>query len=129
VGIAGNNGKGSVSYPGRYPWVLAVSATDRSDHLARFSNYGPQVAVAAPGDKVLSLFPGGIAGTGSGTSFAAPHVAGTLALILSVNPALTSSEAIGVLEKACAALGDSDRFGAGRIDAKKAVALAQSVRD
>ncbi len=127
VGIAGNDGRGSVSYPGRYPWVLAVSATDRSDRLARFSNYGSQVAVTAPGDKVLSLFPGGIAGTGSGTSFAAPHVAGTLALILSANPSLTSSEAINVLEKTSVSLGDPNRFGAGRIDAERAVSLARNM--
>ncbi len=129
VGIAGNDGKGIVSYPGRYPWVLAVSATDRSDHLARFSNYGPQVAVTAPGDKVLSLFPGGIAGIGSGTSFAAPHVSGTLALILSADPNLSATEAIAILEKTSVALGDHDKFGAGRIDAEKAVALAQNARD
>ncbi len=127
VGIAGNNGRDSVSYPGRYPWVLAVSATDRSDHLASFSNHGPQVAVAAPGDQVMSLFPGGIAGTGSGTSFAAPHVAGTLALILSANPSLTAYQAVQILERSCAHVGSSDQFGAGRIDAEKAVALAESM--
>jgi len=129
VGIAGNDGKGAVSYPGRYPWVLAVSATDRADHLARFSNYGPEVAVSAPGNKVLSLFPGGVSGTGSGTSFAAPHVAGTLALILSANPRLTPAAAVDVLKKTSVPLGDPDRYGAGRVDANRAVALAASERD
>ena len=129
VGITGNEGKNAVSYPGKYPGVLAVSATDQSDHLASFSNYGPEVAVAAPGEKITSLRPGGTAGTGSGTSFAAPHVAGTLALILSENPHLTAQEAISTLKSAAVDLGVAGRdqeFGSGLIDANRAVGTAQS---
>ncbi|HDL86167.1 MAG TPA: hypothetical protein ENH11_07585 [Candidatus Acetothermia bacterium] len=125
VGIAGNDGKSRVSYPGRYPTVLAVSATDRNDHLASFSNYGPDVAIAAPGEKVTSIFPGGYAGTSSGTSFAAPHVAGTLALILSSHPGISSSQAVALLKKTSIDLGSrgTDRqFGAGLVDAANAVA-------
>ena len=72
VGIAGNDGRSQVSYPGKYASVLAVSAIDRHDRLAPFSNYGPEIVVAAPGRRITSLFPGGIVGTSSGTSFAAP---------------------------------------------------------
>ncbi|HHR85754.1 MAG TPA: peptidase S8, partial [Candidatus Acetothermia bacterium] len=124
VGIAGNDGKSQVSYPGKYPSVLAVSATDRSDHLASFSNYGSDVAVAAPGEKVTSVFPGGYAGTSSGTSFAAPHVSGTLALILSSHPGISSAQAIALLEGTSIDLGNTgaDRqFGAGLVDAASAV--------
>jgi len=122
VGIAGNDGKSQVSYPGRYSSVLAVSATDQSDHLAGFSNYGADVAVAAPGEKVTSIFPGGYAGTSSGTSFAAPHVTGTLALILSSHPGISSTQAIALLESTSDQIGDSARFGAGLVDAASAVA-------
>ncbi len=122
VGIAGNDGKSQVSYPGKYPSVLAVSATDQADHLASFSNYGTDVAVAAPGEKVTSIFPGGHVGTSSGTSFAAPHVTGTLALILSSHPGISSMQAITLLENTSNQLGDSVRFGAGLVDAANAVA-------
>jgi len=125
VGIAGNDGKSQVSYPGRYSSVLAVSATDRSDHLASFSNYGSDVDVAAPGEKITSIFPGGYAGTSSGTSFAAPHVAGTLALILSSHPGISSTQAVTLLKGTSIDLGSSgtDRqFGAGLVDAANAVA-------
>jgi len=124
VGIAGNDGKATVSYPARYPGVLAVSATGQSDRLASFSNYGSEVTIAAPGEKVTSLFPGGAAGTSSGTSFAAPHVAGALALILSANPRLSSSEAVSLLQKTASDLGPTGRdaqFGAGLVDAGLAV--------
>ena len=127
VGIAGNDGKSQVSYPGKYSTVLAVSATDQADRLASFSNYGPDVAVAAPGEKVTSIFPGGYVGTSSGTSFAAPHVAGTLALILSSHPGISSSQAVALLKGTSIDLGSSgtDRqFGAGLVDAANAVASA-----
>ena len=127
VGIAGNDGKAQVCYPAKYSSVLAVTATDREDHLASFSNYGYEVTVTAPGEKITSLFPGGVAGTSSGTSFAAPHVSGTLALILSSHPGITPSRAITLLEQTSVDLGSSgnDRqFGAGLIDAGKAVASA-----
>ncbi len=125
VGIAGNDGRSQVSYPGKYTSVLAVSAIDRHDRLASFSNYGPEVAVAAPGHRITSLFPGGIAGTSSGTSFAAPHVSGTLALILSSHPGITPDRAIDLLLRTSADLGDPGRdyrFGAGLINAGEAVA-------
>jgi subtilisin family serine protease len=128
VGIAGNDGKDAVSYPAKYPGVLAVSAIDQGDRLAQFSNCGPEVAVAAPGEKVTSLFPGGKAGTASGTSFSAPHVSGTLALVLSANPHLTTGEAVSLLKRTAVDLGQrggDPQFGAGLINAGQAVTTAQ----
>ena len=125
VGISGNDSQSQVSYPGKYPSVLAVSATDRNDRLASFSNHGSEVSVSAPGEKITSLFSGGIAGTSSGTSFSAPHVSGTLALILSANPGLAPNGAIELLRKTSVDLGDhgqDSRFGAGLINAGQAVA-------
>ena len=125
VGIAGNDSEPQVCYPAKYASVLAVSATDRDNHLADFSNYGTEVSVAAPGEKITSLFPGGAVGTSSGTSFSAPHVSGTLALILSCNPDLSPSQAVDLLKQTSVDLGNCgcDRqFGAGLIDAGQAVA-------
>jgi len=123
VGIAGNKAKPEVTYPGRYASVLAVSATDSSDGLAPFSSWGPEVALAAPGHNVASFLPGGVVARHSGTSFAAPHVSGTLALILSAKPSLSASEAVQVLLRSCTPLapGPDPRFGAGLVDAGAAV--------
>lgn len=108
VGIAGNDGA-SVGFFGRYPEVLTVAAVDRHGQAASFSNTGPQVDLAAPGVDVQSYYPGGSLRTGSGTSFAAPYVAGTAALMLSVNPSLTPSDIIAALCSSAIDLGPPGR--------------------
>ena len=100
VAAAGNDGKGRVSYPARYPGVIAVAATQFDERTTFYSNWGPEVDIAAPGgnvrvdqngdgkpDGVLqnTVVPGDIGRTDylwfMGTSMASPHVAGVAALI------------------------------------------------
>ena len=124
IGIAGNTGQTGVLYPGKYDDVYAVSATSESDLLASFSRWGPEVALCAPGEGITSFLPGGQTATRSGTSFAAPHVTGTLALILSAFPSLSPTQAVDVLMGSLIDLGTrgfDSSFGQGLIDAFEAV--------
>jgi subtilisin family serine protease len=129
IGISGNvEGSGAaateVLYPGRYPEVYAVSATTQDDQLADFSRRGPEVALCAPGEGITSFLPGGQTATRSGTSFAAPHVSGTLALVLSAFPSLSAQQAVSLLMGSAidlGARGPDSLFGQGLVDALGAV--------
>ncbi|MED2008232.1 MULTISPECIES: S8 family peptidase [Brevibacillus] len=81
VASAGNNG-GEVEYPARYPGVIGVGAIDRNGNLANFSARGKGMNMKAPGVEILSTWPGDSFRTLNGTSMAAPHVTGMLALKL-----------------------------------------------
>jgi len=85
VAAAGNTGwwGGYVDYPARYPSVIAVGATTANDALYYNSAKGADVDIVAPGTAVYSSMNNGNYGTLTGTSQAAPHVAGVAALILS----------------------------------------------
>ncbi|MBN3889451.1 MAG: S8 family serine peptidase [Nostoc sp. JL31] len=97
VMAAGNDGDSSPDYPARYASKsgIAVGAVDKNNNLADFSNRSGtnQIAyVTAPGVKVYSSVPNNQYATYSGTSMAAPHVAGIVALMLSANSNLTDAQ-------------------------------------
>jgi subtilisin family serine protease len=91
---AGNDNSSSLMYPAASGnmAVMAVGATDQLDRRAAFSNYGDWVDVSAPGVTIYAAWPGAGYRTMSGTSMAAPHVAGTAALVLSRFPELGPEE-------------------------------------
>lgn len=149
VAAAGNESSSQLAYPASYDGVISVSAVDAERKRAPYSNFGAAIDVAAPGgdnqsdlnadgypDGVLSL--GGDDSSGSisfnypflnGTSMASPHMAGVVALMKSVNNALTPNDidillAQGALTDDLGSAGRDDIFGYGLINAQKAVIAA-----
>lgn len=119
VVAAAGNSNGPVLYPAAYPHVIAVAAVDEYDRRASYSNFGPEVSVAAPGNNIWSTTAGGDYRTHSGTSFAAPMVAGLAGLILSLQPELGPDEVRRIIERSAVDLGEpgwDKYYGWGRID-------------
>ena len=102
VAAAGNESTSAPVYPAALDGKVAgIASTTDWDARSSFSNYGnTDVWVAAPGEYIISTFPGGTYGSASGTSFSSPLVAGTAALFLSANPSLNQSHATSALSHA-----------------------------
>lgn len=132
VFAAGNFGPGSglVSTPGACPGSLSVGATDKRDEIASFSSRGPAVwstgtvmqpLLSAPGVKVLSSSLSGRYVMLSGTSMAAPHVAGVAALLLQAYPNMSPVELGRRLMDVSVDLGDQGQdpaYGFGRLETR-----------
>ncbi|MEB3160923.1 MAG: S8 family peptidase [Synechocystis sp.] len=159
IAAAGNEGQNAAAYPGRYPKVISVAATDATGNKASYSNFGAGVDIAAPGGsldgkdgKILqetidpdTLEP--VLMGMQGTSMAAPHVAGTAALIQSVQlqqakvglsegqaNRLTVAEVsnpedvLKILKGSARSVGDDtlNYYGAGHLNAGEAVKQAKA---
>ncbi|MCD6097710.1 S8 family serine peptidase [bacterium] len=141
----GNDGPeaSSTTPPGNYPNVISTGATDASNNIAYFSSRGPAPSgspwfgatkpdFSAPGVGILSTE----AGTGgytlmSGTSMASPHIAGTIALMLSANPTLDYDDVYRILSETSVDIADpgmDNISGYGLVDAYRAVQLAIEMR-
>lgn len=128
----GDSGTGTdkVGYPARHPAVIAVAATDKRDRRARRSATGPDVELAAPGVDIVSCLPLNDYGEnpeGAATRMAAPHVAGTAALVIEANPGLANAEVRQILQNTAVDLDPSGRdtwSGFGLVDALAAVQAA-----
>jgi subtilisin family serine protease len=138
LGNNGEDGCESAGSPGLYPNVIGVGAYDADNAIGSFSARGPgrdgQVKpdLAAPGVTVRSSLPGTGYGIGDGTSMAAPHVAGTVALMLSAAPALDgdydavyaalTGSAVATADDQCGGTEELNNvWGNGRLDALGAV--------
>ena len=139
VAVTGNTWlpTGGIEYvvnPGSSDIIIAVGATNINQEKADYSNYGEATEIVAPvgdeggGTKTWSTMPfysfNSYHGWGIGTSFAAPQVAGVIALMRSLNYSLTVNEIRDILHKSATDLGDPGRdiyFGYGLLNALKAV--------
>ena len=113
-------------YPASYSNVMAVAATTSSDTRASFSNVNSYVDIAAPGDDIYNTYYGNSYTYESGTSQAAPHVAGLAALVWAKNPGYTAAQVWSRMTSTAIDLGAAGvdtSFGAGRIDVKQTLGL------
>jgi Subtilase family/Fervidolysin N-terminal prodomain len=125
VAAAGNAGPISAPlFPAADPNVIAVTATNAHDKLLPGANRGHHIAVAAPGVDILGPAPGESYQLSTGTSVAAAHVSGVVALLLARKPDLTPEAVRRILLSSATDLGPKgrdDQFGAGLTDAYRAV--------
>lgn len=134
IGAAGNNRREELFYPASFANVVSVSATQADDEFANWSSYGSRVDVSAPGASILTTNCYGCTYAGhdtwgthtkiSGTSFAAPNVAGVVALIRGRFPAEGPAQ---IVTRLLASVDDQgypgwdNRYGLGRVNAARAV--------
>jgi hypothetical protein len=119
-----NNSANVRYYPAACNNVVAVSATDKNDNKASWSNFGNWIALSAPGASILTTARGGGYAYKSGTSFASPMAAAVASLVLSAKPSLAPAELVAALQTNADDLGTpgkDDLFGYGRVNAWKAV--------
>jgi type VII secretion-associated serine protease mycosin len=133
VAAMGNDASSEPAYPAASPGVLAVGATNQQDERASFSNSGSWMSVSAPGVGIFSTLPTYATkiphkkpyGPLSGTSMAAPLVAGLASLVWSRHPEWTAEQVRQRIEQSADDLGDKGKdptFGHGRINAMAALA-------
>ena len=119
VAAAGNENTSAPVYPAALDGKVAgIASTSDWDRRSSFSNYGTtDVWVAAPGEYIISTFPGGTYASASGTSFSSPLVAGTVALLMSAGSSLNQSNAANALSHAVQLTPDLNH---GRLDVYQA---------
>ncbi len=113
VAASGNDGKQMMVYPAGYNTVIGVGSTDNQDGKSTFTNFGTNgVFVAAPGEGVITTYPGGNYAAAWGTSFSTPLIAGEAALILQAKPGYKSSDVANAISRAASV----PQMGHGRAD-------------
>lgn len=127
VCAAGNDG-GAVNFPAAFPETIGVGAVDKNGMACEFSSRGKEIIVAAPGQDITSTWLANGYATISGTSMAAPFVAGVLALWVSEckkeGKKVTHQEVVKALQETCRDAGATGRdpvYGWGLLDPHRLV--------
>ena len=121
VAAAGNGSTSAPVYPAALnSYVVGIASTTNWDSRSSFSNYGSRdVWIGAPGENIVSTFPGGTYASASGTSFSSPIVAGTVSLMLSAKQqTVNQSQAASALSHGRTLTPDLNH---GRLDVYQAV--------
>jgi thermitase len=121
VAAAGNYGTNEPFFPAACSHVIAVAATDENDQHPYFSNYGNWIDIAAPGTNIWSTYPPNSYTYLYGTSMATPFVAGVAMLVETVAPRLSPDGVELQLKHSVDQIGSRLYFGAGRVNAARAV--------
>jgi subtilisin family serine protease len=122
VASTGNTGLPSVGYPAAAPKVIAVASTSNADVRSLFSSYGDPTWVGAPGEGIVTTYPGGHYAAAWGTSFSSPLVAGGVALTMQFKPSASYSNTSKAISQATTLTPD---LGYGRLDLYRAVQFAK----
>ena len=127
VAAAGNNGQ--VEYPAAYPQVIAVGSVNAEGKAAEKSACGNELEFVAPGEKVTST--GLLHGTivQSGTSLAAPHVAGVASLLWQKDITVTADFIRGLLKESANPCGDAEQYGEGLVDYEYALSIYDTYKE
>jgi len=113
VAASGNDAQQIMVYPAGYNTVVGVGSTSDADGKSDFTNFGTNATfVAAPGEGVITTYPGGNYAAGWGTSFSTPLVAGEAALILQAKPTYHPGDVANAISRAT----QVQQMGHGRID-------------
>jgi subtilisin family serine protease len=114
VASVGNDGTDQLKYPAALRNVIGVASTDNLDVRSTFSNFGSGlVTLAAPGEGIITTYPGGHYAAAWGTSFSAPFVAGAPSLLLKYYPRMNFFRGVDALSNAKEL---TDDLGYGRLD-------------
>ncbi|MBI9008485.1 MAG: S8 family serine peptidase [Tenericutes bacterium] len=122
VGASGNEGTDELMYPASFEECISVGAVDEDMEIAIYSSFNDAVDLTAPGSDIITTSMNSGYVMGSGTSFAAPHVSGIIALYMSLYPNATINEIKQKLYATALDLGDNSLdpyYGYGLIDANK----------
>jgi hypothetical protein len=129
VSSAGNDGKAIPVWPAAYNNVIGVGSTNNSDIRSLFSNFGTDSSLAAPGEALITTYPSSNFGLTQhyaevwGTSFSAPLVTGTAALLVDIDSHMNGPQARNVFAKTSVPIGQG--LGAGELDAYQAAQYAK----
>src|SRR5690606_38281894 len=138
--FAAGNHSPAIDYPANSnPNIITVGAITSIGNRSNFSGFGNELDVVAPGSNIISTIPNQATASWDGTSMAAPHVSGIVALILSVNPNLTFEQVNDIIENTAQKIGNynygnaanrpngtwNNEMGYGLVDAYASVQQAQ----